>query len=142
MENLQKQNLLVVMPKAVLMTSDGYEDFGDGAYRHTRLEKRFEMKAFGLNFVVEYYYEYTHNPEESGYDDYQCYRVCAVVPKNGLSSRFAQAVKELGGQERKNAFVVQVKESSYEIHNLEQEVKARFKGISELAYSKKRNIRI
>lgn len=45
MENLQKQNLLVVMPKAVLMTSDGYEDFGDGAYRHTRLEKRFEDMA-------------------------------------------------------------------------------------------------
>lgn len=100
------------------------------------------MKAFGLNFVVEYYYEYTHNPEESGYDDYQNYRVCAVVPKNGLSSRFAQAVKELGGQERKNAFVVQVKESSYEIHNLEQEVKACLKGISELAYSKKKSIRI
>ena len=26
------------MPKAVFMTSDGYEDFGDGAYRYTKLE--------------------------------------------------------------------------------------------------------
>lgn len=142
MENLQKQNLLVVMPKAVLMTSDGYEDFGDGAYRYTRLEKRFEMKAFGLNFVVEYYYEYTHNPEEYGYDDYQYYRVYAVVPKNGLSQRFAQAIKELGGQERKSAFVIQVKKHEYNILDVEKELKAYFKAVSKLAYSKKRNIHI
>ena len=38
MEKLQRQDFLVVMPKAVFMTSDGYEDFGDGAYRYTRLE--------------------------------------------------------------------------------------------------------
>lgn len=142
MKNLQKQKLLEIMPKAVFMTSDGYEDFGCGAYRYTTLDKRFEIKTFGLMFIVEYYYEYTHNAEESGYDDYQNYRVCAVVPKNGLSSRFAQAIKELGGQERENAFVIQVKESGYTIHNLEQEVKACFKGVSELAYSKKRSIRI
>ena len=29
MEKLQKQDFLAVMPKAVFMTSDGYEDLGD-----------------------------------------------------------------------------------------------------------------